>query len=807
MKHSHLRALALACLIAMIVLAAPAAAQGPADSIDVVLVVDTSGSMKQNDPDAVRVSAAKLFVDLTGEGDRVALVNLGGPGDKTEILDLTEIGGSPASMLAQKRRIKEKLDTLAAPVGRGTLMGTALSAAYDILDRTPPGRRQYVVMLTDGKPDGEKASVLDNAVNLFEAKRFWKIFPIALGKDADYDFLSQQVAGRTAGRAYKAETPAELIRVYTEIFALLRYNRYVNWVSVEPNNLQTILSLTPDQKVTDLALVIPKDGDKPAIDVLLAPAGANIVDPAYAAGVYHAGDARYEAYLLNKDSTPLEGEWKTRMLSDKPVDMAVLTRSDFGIQLAAPSPQFSWDELSERYQPLGEPLFVQVSVRNAGKPSSVASQPQSLAGKPELYLSPMVRMATPQWDPLVLRDDGLEYDAQKDDGNYSGMYRAPDQPGDYVLEIEVPARKEAPFRLVKSRTFIAMALPSLKLTLPPYAPSQTEVSVAAELQSPAGAAVTVSGVDFTLWLRDPLGKASTLLPAGGGGKYTASFPVSNAGQYAVWATALVRASVEERDISYTSVAFGTYSVPTTAIAVEPAEVDLGQLGEMSNVPVKVKLTSSGLVAETVAVQVDGLDKGVVKPEQVTVQPGQNEVELRVGSTAIQPSGPGEFDLVFTSPQGTATVEGGKVRCTYTIQRGMTISSQDPQNADLGEIDSTQEMKVTVLVKSESAQMEPLAARVEGFKDVTVFPPTIQVPPREETPFTFAIAGKGGVTPGEFRLILSSPNNVPLVGAEIAYKYKETTAPPFLLCVCLPLLLLALAVGAFVFVRRRRRATA
>lgn len=34
------------------------------EGADVVLIVDISGSMQRNDPDAIRVSAARLFVDL-----------------------------------------------------------------------------------------------------------------------------------------------------------------------------------------------------------------------------------------------------------------------------------------------------------------------------------------------------------------------------------------------------------------------------------------------------------------------------------------------------------------------------------------------------------------------------------------------------------------------------------------------------------------------------------------------------------------------------------------------------------------------
>ena len=74
----------LICMIVLLLLAtitlhvpAVTAQTGVDTRIDVVLVIDNSGSMKQSDPHDMRLSAAKLFTDLLAANDQVGIVSLG----------------------------------------------------------------------------------------------------------------------------------------------------------------------------------------------------------------------------------------------------------------------------------------------------------------------------------------------------------------------------------------------------------------------------------------------------------------------------------------------------------------------------------------------------------------------------------------------------------------------------------------------------------------------------------------------------------------------------------------------------------
>jgi uncharacterized protein (DUF58 family) len=47
-------------------------------NIDVVLVMDSSGSMKKTDPQSLRIPAAKLFISLLKDGDRASVISFSG---------------------------------------------------------------------------------------------------------------------------------------------------------------------------------------------------------------------------------------------------------------------------------------------------------------------------------------------------------------------------------------------------------------------------------------------------------------------------------------------------------------------------------------------------------------------------------------------------------------------------------------------------------------------------------------------------------------------------------------------------------
>ena len=119
-------------------------------SMDLVLLIDMSGSMKYTDPDRMAEEGAMLFLELLKEDSvRVCLI---GFSDKVEVIrPLQEL-----DMDTESTQIRKALDEF--PRERDTDLGAALKRAVEILDQgkegTESGERDAAILLfTDGSID------------------------------------------------------------------------------------------------------------------------------------------------------------------------------------------------------------------------------------------------------------------------------------------------------------------------------------------------------------------------------------------------------------------------------------------------------------------------------------------------------------------------------------------------------------------------------------------------------------------------------------------------------------------------------
>jgi Ca-activated chloride channel family protein len=242
-----LRATALAALA--IVVARPVtidrAPPEPGLGLDLVLVLDTSGSMRALDAvvDAepkTRLELAKLVVarfaeERVAEGDRVALVVFGETA--FTLCPLTSDGALLASALG---RVEVGM------AGEATALGDALALAVKRAGGAQAeGSGRLVVLLTDGRSNAG-AVPLDLAADL-AASAGVRVHTVGIGTegeevpmalppgaagaglrferhDADLDTLTS-VSLRTGGRAFAASRSSDLAAVYQEIDALERRPR------------------------------------------------------------------------------------------------------------------------------------------------------------------------------------------------------------------------------------------------------------------------------------------------------------------------------------------------------------------------------------------------------------------------------------------------------------------------------------------------------------------------------------------------------------------------------------------------------
>jgi Mg-chelatase subunit ChlD len=204
--------------------------------VNVVFSIDGSGSMDQNDPDDLRLNAAKVFMDkLNPQKDAAGIVSWSGQ------LDLA------AGLTSDFNSLKGKADTIERRAG--TNLNVGISSAIQMLDKgftnDLMNPSKSIVFLTDGKGEYTKSGMPGSPADQAKFKGY-KIFPIGLnveGTEGEIDL--KDIGAATGGQYFSAPTAENLQAIYEDIF-----ERVIE--STAPANL-TLVETFPDYVQIDQA--------------------------------------------------------------------------------------------------------------------------------------------------------------------------------------------------------------------------------------------------------------------------------------------------------------------------------------------------------------------------------------------------------------------------------------------------------------------------------------------------------------------------------------------------------------------------
>jgi len=188
------------------------------NGLDVMFVMDYSGSMKTNDPDHTGVGMVKAFVDTVHSADiRIGFVAYN---------DQIVTSAAPASVKSQEDRdaLKSLMD--ASGYSGNTDIGLGLSYAFG-LSGPESGRKRMVVLISDGESDlkGSKTgrtletsnADLKNTIEACKSQGV-PVYTVAFGKYDGNKEILKDIAGQTGGQNYSVEKPETLIEVLYGIF-------------------------------------------------------------------------------------------------------------------------------------------------------------------------------------------------------------------------------------------------------------------------------------------------------------------------------------------------------------------------------------------------------------------------------------------------------------------------------------------------------------------------------------------------------------------------------------------------------------
>ena len=237
------------------------------DNIDVIIALDSSGSMKKTDPDTLRIAAAKLFTTLLGSKDRVGIISFSGSG--TTLLELSSIDSS-----AKKDKTFEAIDRVNSN-GRYTNIYEALLKGQSLIvnGSKDSNKARFIILMSDGKMDvGKEEESLKLAKKIREelipslVEKNIKVYTIAFTKESDKELLSE-ISKQTSGMFNFVRNDKDIHEAFSTIFESLK--------SPDMLPIQDGKNIRVDSSVHELTIIAAKDDPETDIE-LLTPSGTKL---------------------------------------------------------------------------------------------------------------------------------------------------------------------------------------------------------------------------------------------------------------------------------------------------------------------------------------------------------------------------------------------------------------------------------------------------------------------------------------------------------------------------------------------------
>ncbi len=264
--------------------------------LDTVLMMDSSGSMKQTDPKQLRKPAAKLFISLLGDQDRISVVSFSSKA--WPITFLTQLKSEKQLKQALKATDKVSHKGVYTNIHAAIEKGIALLKESDQLNREP-----IIILMSDGQMDvgnDEKSALLRQQIfeNLLPQliEHNIKIYSIAFTEASDQELL-QEIAEATDGRYALAASDDVLHKVFSKIF---EQTKKPDMLPLNENKFIV------DESINEITIIANKDSDSSKI-MLQNPAGEKLNSTFKSDKIKWFVSSSFDMITIKK---PAQGEWK-----------------------------------------------------------------------------------------------------------------------------------------------------------------------------------------------------------------------------------------------------------------------------------------------------------------------------------------------------------------------------------------------------------------------------------------------------------------------------------------------------------------
>ena len=264
--------------------------------VDFVLILDGSDSMLHSDPDALYISAARMFIDmLPSENARLAVVGFG-PDYGEEAYrgiqfepeesyrnrqvkvyyDLQSIADQDSKQTAKEAVSRSKQETNDFPGLTYTPIGYAMQTANAILEEgNSAPENAAIILLSDGRVSGQSDGYNDaldyrsiDEASEFAASKGWPVYCLELNFDGANDSthwrgkighhqMRDNIPERTDTEPIALNDPDEAERAFTEIFA--RFFEATETMTMESDTIEggkASMDFTVDEMVAETNITL-----------------------------------------------------------------------------------------------------------------------------------------------------------------------------------------------------------------------------------------------------------------------------------------------------------------------------------------------------------------------------------------------------------------------------------------------------------------------------------------------------------------------------------------------------------------------
>ncbi len=311
-----------------------------AERSDVRILIDISGSMKQNDPQNLRRPALRMLVGLLPEDTRAGVWTFG-----QYVNMLIPLGQVDA---AWKKKARAEAGNIASP-GQFTNIEDVIKRAITDWEGSTTQYRRHLILLTDGMVDisknpkksaASRQRILDQLLPKLQSHDA-QVHTIALSERADHE-LMRTLSQETGGWYEQVNNAEQLQRVFLRIFEKVGRP---DTVPLKDNKFLV------DSSIQEVTLLVFRRQDAEATRVF-TPSGAQFDAKSAPKNVSWHRDIGYDLLTITGPET---GEWRIQAATDP--DNRVIVVTDLKMRSS---------QLPSRFV-LGEVLPVTVSFSNQGR--------------------------------------------------------------------------------------------------------------------------------------------------------------------------------------------------------------------------------------------------------------------------------------------------------------------------------------------------------------------------------------------------------------------------------------------------------